>query len=430
MPLQGPLVVVTEEPAPDLVDALAAAEAFPVVESRWGDASAAVIAIQPSAIIFNGPAPDSEAARQLGLQIKTRSGPLIPLIARARGDAGQGIAEALPVDSTAPTSRLVARLHSALRVRQLHATVLRRAETLTSQTGLIVKFPDSDPLDDATILVAGRGGSYPALAVAVGERVGLIGALSVETAARYLAARNIDGIVIGEGFGTRVVDAFLTAIAEDARFRDMPIAAAAASFDVGPHLDDLANLEHVNGTPEQVLDWMLPLVRLRAFEARLKRMLKTLDAKGMLDPDTGLLTADAFWRELAGAVDEAEQRGSGLCMARFAFEGEIERRVSFDAARLIGGVIRNIDFAYREPDGAILVVFTATELRSAHIVARRIASMLQSSMLANGQTAARPVPAITLATLKSSDTVDSLAMRVGSLGAVQAQALSIDVTAP
>ncbi len=66
-------------------------------------------------------------------------------------------------------------------------------------------------------------GSYPALTIAIGERVGLIGALSVETAARYLNARDIDGIVIGDGFGPRVVEALLTVLAEDARFRDLPV---------------------------------------------------------------------------------------------------------------------------------------------------------------------------------------------------------------
>ena len=50
-----------------------------------------------------------------------------------------------------------------------------------------------------------------------------IGALSVETAARYLNARDIDGIVIGDGFSPRVVEALLTALAEDARFRDLPV---------------------------------------------------------------------------------------------------------------------------------------------------------------------------------------------------------------
>ena len=51
----------------------------------------------------------------------------------------------------------------------------------------------------------------------MGERVGLIGALSVETAAKYLNARDVDGIVIGEGFNPRTVEAFLTVLGEDGK---------------------------------------------------------------------------------------------------------------------------------------------------------------------------------------------------------------------
>ena len=50
---------------------------------------------------------------------------------------------------------------------------------------------------------------------------------------------------------------------------------------------------------------MVPLVRMHAFETRLKRMLKSLDADGMLDPQTGLLTREAFWQDLAKAIAEA-----------------------------------------------------------------------------------------------------------------------------
>ena len=78
-----------------------------------------------------------------------------------------------------------------------------------------------DCLAGATVLCVGRGGSYPALSVALGERVGLIGAFSVETATRYLDAREIDGVVIGDGLGPRGVEALLTELAE--KFRDLPV---------------------------------------------------------------------------------------------------------------------------------------------------------------------------------------------------------------
>jgi hypothetical protein len=211
------MVVVADNPAPDLVEALSAAGAFPVVETRWTDAPSAFISIQPSAVVLAeaGPASDLKAADALGLQIQTRNGPFIPLIGRARSDVGLAIPGGLPIDADASATRLVARLRMALRVRALHAAVLRRMET--SGDGPVPALPRTDPVEDATVLVAGRGRSYPALAVAIGERVGLIGALSVETAAKYLNARSVDGVVIGDGFSPRVIEALLTAMAEDAR---------------------------------------------------------------------------------------------------------------------------------------------------------------------------------------------------------------------
>ncbi len=84
--------------------------------------------------------------------------------------------------------------------------------------------PGNDPIQDATILLIGRGAAYPALSVAFGERLGVVGALSIEAAAKHLNARDLDGIIIGEGFSPRVVDAFLTVLAEDTRFRNLPVA--------------------------------------------------------------------------------------------------------------------------------------------------------------------------------------------------------------
>ena len=72
-------------------------------------------------------------------------------------------------------------------------------------------------------------------------------------------------------------------------------------------------------------------------------------------------------------------------------------------------LIRNIDFACRDDDGAILVAFPQTDLRSAHVVARRIAGDLKNGMF----TAHDEITTnVTLATLKSGDTLDSLMQRV------------------
>jgi hypothetical protein len=326
------------------------------------------------------------------------------------------MADGLPIGAEASTDRLVARLRSALRVRALHATVLRRAETLAEQRGNVPALPAGDPLDDATMLVAGRGRSYPALAVAVGERVGLIGALSVETAARYLNARAVDGLVIGDGFSARVVEALLTALTEDARFRDLPVAVPLSlpglAEAYGP---SLPNLECIEGGPEALLERMLPLVRLHALEARLRRMLASIDAGGVIDPDSGLLTQDAFRHDFAYAVAESQKRAHALSIARFAFAPDSERRTVMDAARLISRIVRSADFASVAPDGSILCTFTETDLRAAHVIARRIASVLKHTVLNADRDRRKTDPALTLATLKPTDTVDTLMARVGGL---------------
>jgi hypothetical protein len=42
MALQGPFVVVADNPAPDVVEALQTAGAFPIIETNWADAAAAL----------------------------------------------------------------------------------------------------------------------------------------------------------------------------------------------------------------------------------------------------------------------------------------------------------------------------------------------------------------------------------------------------
>jgi PleD family two-component response regulator len=155
----------------------------------------------------------------------------------------------------------------------------------------------------------------------------------------------------------------------------------------------------------------LPFVRLHAFGERLKRMLKSLDAKGMIDPATGLLAHDAFWRDLNRAVGDAEKRGIGLSIARFSFSRS-DRRVSLDAARLVSRLMRQVDFACREADDSIFAVFTETDLRAAHVIARRIASVLKNTMLTADRKTGGVDTAVTLATLKPTDNVDSLISRV------------------
>ena len=294
--------------------------------------------------------------------------------------------EILTIAASAPAERIVSRLSAALRIRALHATVLRRTHTLATRGELPPELPTSDPLDEATVLLAGRGRSYPALSVAVGERVGLVGALSVESAARALNARDIDGLVIGDGFGPRIVDALLTVLADDVRFRELAGRHARRPSGFGRAVRRASAQSRAYRRRTGASGRALSAVRAPACVRRsgFARMLKSLDAKGMIDPDTGLLAHEAFWRDLNRAVDDAEKRGVGLSIARFSFNGS-DRRSGVDAARLLSRLMRQVDFACREADNSIFAVFTETDLRAAHVVARRLASILRTRPGARSQ---------------------------------------------
>jgi hypothetical protein len=411
MSLQGPLIVVAEHPATELVEALSTAGAFPIVESKWADAPAAFVTVKPAAIVIAEPGAPSNiaSARMLCLQVATVNGAIGPVIARVCGDEDAAVPIALPADAILPVDRLLARLQFAMRVRALHATVLRRIELFTSHDGKLPALPVGDALVDATVLIAGRGPLYPTLSVAMGERVKVAGALSVEAAARHLNVRDIDGIVVGDGFSPRMVEAFLTVLAQEPRFRDIPVAVIG---ETPPEFADaLPNIEHVAADPARLVTRIIPLVRMRAFEARLKRMLKSLDTDGVFDPQSGLLTRDSFWHDLKMAIGEAADRSMPLSVARFSFDRSLDDRASLDVARLMSRLIRNIDFATRDEEGAILVVFTQTDLRNTHVTVRRLATSLKRMVLAP-QGEESPAANVTIATLKAGDTLDTLMMRV------------------
>jgi hypothetical protein len=416
MALQGPFAVVADSQAPDVVDALRAAGAFPIIETTWADAPNALASIEPEAVVLAEPCSDRSHADALAEALaaaREKAGGLYtPVIARTRDDGPAMLPEALAIAASAPPPRLVRRLSAALRIRTLHGTVLRRTRTLASRGEPVPALSANDPLDEANVLVAGRGRSYPTLSVAVGERVGVVGALSVESAARALNNRDIDGIIIGDGFSPKIVEALLTVLADDMRFRDLPVAVlGGAPGAIEPFAIELANLERTAEGPQRLVERILPYVRLHAFGQRLKRMLKSLDARGMIDPDTGLLAHDAFWRDLNRAVGDAEKRGVGLSIARFSFDGS-DRRLGLDAARLVARLMRDVDFACREADNSIFAVFTETDLRAAHVVTRRIASVLKNTMLLADRKRSGLEADVTLATLKPTDNVDSLIARV------------------
>ena len=220
-------------------------------------------------------------------------------------------------------------------------------------------------------------------------------------------SRDIDGIVLTDGFSPRVVDAFLTVLAEDGRFRNLPIVITSAS----PHATyELANLEIVAGDPTRIAESILPMVRQHAFEVHLSRTLRSIDANGLVDARTGLLTSAAFDRDFATAVYQAQSRGSGLSMARFAFD-PAHPRAQFDGARIISRLMRQSDFGVAGSDGSVFVVLTETDLREAHMIARRLSAVMRHT--SHGKRDTRAEPVVSVATLMPNDSAKSLLARLG-----------------
>jgi hypothetical protein len=400
MSQQGPILVVSNAGRPSFTTALGEANLFPVVDTGWDDASWAVAQVQPAAVLAAMPGAAEPQLEALAKQIAARK-PYVPLI--AIDPETQLPDNALPFSQSGGNfDRLMARLRGALRVRTLHMTVLRRLEVGSVKTSL----PDTDPARDATVLLIGRGAAYPALSVALGERMGVVGAFSIEAAANHLNTRDIDGIVLGEGFTPRVVHAFLTVLSEDARFRNLPV--ALTSSELAPTYD-LANLEIISGNPAHVAANALPLIRQRAFEAQLSRSLRAIDAGGLLDPQTGLLTWAAFDRNFATAVKQTLSHGGGLSVARFAFDPD-HPRAQLDGARILSKLMRQMDFGAVQADGSAIVVLTDTDLRAAHGIARRLSSVMRQT--SHGKRHGRSEPEVSVANLRPSDTAKSLLARL------------------
>jgi len=400
MSQQGPILVVsTARRRPSFASALDEAKLFPVIESAWSDAAHAVEQVLPAAVIASTAGTDEARIGALAEAV-ARQQPYLPLISV---DPEARLPDnAIPFfQAQGAPARLIARLNAALRIRSLHATVMRR-QVPPAQIAL----GDIDPSRDATVLLIGRGGAYPVLSVAIGERAGLVGALSIEAAARHLNARDIDGIVLGEGFSARVIDAFLTVLTEDARFRNLPV--VVASGELAPSYD-LANLEIVAGDPAQAVATVLPLVRQHAFEAHLGRTLRSIDAEGLIDARTGLLTNAAFERDFAIAIHQTMERGGGLSVARFAFDHE-HPRAQFDGARIISRLIRKMDFGAALEDGSVVVVFAEADLKNVHAIARRFTSVMRHT--SHGKRDVRAEPDVSVATLMPNDSAKSLLARL------------------
>jgi hypothetical protein len=401
MSQQGPIIVVSTAERRSLATALGDAQIFPIIDTTWTDAPHAIEQLQPAAVVVAMSGTVEPGFEPLAKQIAARQ-PYLPLIAI---DPRMALPEnAIPFSQVGDNfDRLMARLRAALRVRTLHTTVMRRLDDDPAQRQ---QLSDTDPVRDATVLLIGRGAAYPALSVSLGERMGVVGALSIEAAAKHLNARDIDGIILGEGFSGRVMDAFLTVLTEDARFRNLPVVVTADGLTTAY---DLPNLEFITGAPEHVAANALPLIRQHALEAHLSRTLRSIDADGLLDARSGLLTSAAFDRDLATAVYQTLSRGGGLSMARFAFDPD-HPRAQLDGARILSRLMRQMDFGAVQDDGSVIVAFADTDLRTAHMIARRLASVMRHT--SHGKREAQSEPAVTLATLQPNDSAKSLLARL------------------
>jgi hypothetical protein len=401
MSQQGPILVVSNAGRPAFASVLDEAGMFPVVDAGWADASRAIDQVQPAAVVAAATGAVEPHFAALAKQIAAQN-PYLPLV--AVDPKGRLPENAIPFSQNDGNfRRLVARLNATLRMRTLHATVMRRQDEDRLDP---IPLADTDAARDATVLLIGRGAAYPALSVSLGQRMGVVGALSIEAAARHLNTRDIDGIVLGEGFTARVMDAFLTVLSEDSRFRNLPV--VLTSQHLAPDYD-LPNLEIICGEPALVAANALPLIRQHAFEAHLSRALRSIDAGGLLDPRCGLLTSDAFNRDFATAVYQTSSRGGGLSVARFAFDPNHER-AQIDGARIVSRLMRQMDFGAIQQDGSVIVVFAETDLRNAHMIARRLSSVMRHT--SHGTREVRPDPSVTVTTMMPNDSAKSLLARL------------------
>ncbi len=175
MSVQGPIVVVADQPNAELDAAFAAAGVAQVSTCGFAQAADTIRKTWPSAIVIDELATPGRTAAIAAMKsvLDTMREPYLPVLSRVAPDYGLAIETALPISEKANGMRIAAQVASALRVRTLDATIFRRLGALKSEGALVPEKPDGDPLDDAIVLVTGRGRSYPELCIAVGERIAM-----------------------------------------------------------------------------------------------------------------------------------------------------------------------------------------------------------------------------------------------------------------
>ena len=126
MSQQGPIIVVSADFRPSFANALDDAKLFPVLDTNWADAAKAVAQLSPAAVLVACSEEMGDELQGLARRVAAKK-PYLPLIAI---DPTTSLPDnAIPYAQAGRKSdRLIARLRSALRVRTLHATVMRRLE--------------------------------------------------------------------------------------------------------------------------------------------------------------------------------------------------------------------------------------------------------------------------------------------------------------
>src|SRR5437879_4978442 len=151
MSQQGPIIVVSTTERPSFAAALDDAKMFPIIETGWADASRSVEQLQPAAVLVALSDAIESRFEALARQIAERQ-PYLPLI--AIGPQAALPQNAIPFSQSGGNfDRLIARLRTALRIRTLHATVMRRLDDhLAAHTPLAAHDPALEP----TVVHIGR----------------------------------------------------------------------------------------------------------------------------------------------------------------------------------------------------------------------------------------------------------------------------------
>ena len=211
---------------------------------------------------------------------------------------------------------------------------------------------------------------------------------------------------VGDGFSPRKVEAFLTVLAQDARFRDIPVAV------IGEALPDFADgaAQH---RPRRRRSGAAGRAHGAAGAHACVRGAAEANAqiarrrRHVRSATPGCTAATPFGRNSARRRRK-QASAAWRCRSRgYRLTARSIRAPARTPRRLLTRLIRSVDFACRDEDGALLIAFTQTDLRGAHVIARRIAGAVKNTLMAPTGAQAKATAAVTLATLKAGDTLDT-----------------------